>query len=563
MLKQVFISALSILFIIGCSVIEEPDTIYKNGRIYTVNEDQPWAEAVAIKDGKFLAVGSNVQIEALRGVTTEVIDLDGKFVMPGIHDTHVHAALVYTYKEAGELLFPESLSKDEILDVVKKYINDNPNKKWIRGQKWSTLLFPGGKATKEFLDAVVTDRAVMLVDETGHNAVVNSKALEWAGITKDTPDPEFGSIDRDSKTGEPTGYLSETAVGLVGKYVERPDTEAFYRGIVKGLKQVRKYGTTSIIDMAAGKEAILAYRKLDNEGKLNFRVRTAIPLNDYAAEQITTDEAEELLKNRKQYESNLVNTNNLKFWADGTPFSHTSLLLEPYTDRPDSRGEMTIGPKQFERIFQAHSEGIQVHLHSVADGTTHELLNVIEEARNQSPQENLRHHIGHLMLVGVQDIPRFKELNVAAEFSPVLWYPAPLTQTAETYVGKERMKRWHPIKEFVDAGVIVSFGSDWPAGTPDADPWRGLEAMITRMDPKGNESGKVGEGITLEQGIEILTLGGAKTMMQEEEVGSIERGKYADMIILDRNLFEIPVIEIDKTKVLKTIFNGKKVYSAE
>ncbi len=302
---------------------------------------------------------------------------------------------------------------------------------------------------------------------------------------------------------------------------------------------------------------------MEDEGKLNFRVRTAIPLNDYAAEQITTEEAEELLKNHMQYESNLVNTNNLKFWADGTPFSHTSLLLEPYTDKPDTRGKMTIGTKQFERIIQAHSDGIQVHLHSVADGTTHELLNVIEEARNQSPQENLRHHIGHLMLVGVQDIPRFKELNVAAEFSPVLWYPAPLTQTAETYVGKERMKRWHPIKEFVDAGAIVSFGSDWPAGTPDADPWRGLEAMITRMDPKGGEPGKVGEGITLEQGIEILTLGGAKTMMQEENVGTIESGKYADMIILDQNLFEIPVTDIDKTKVLTTVFNGAVVYQVK
>ncbi len=563
MLKQVIISALSIIFIIGCSVIEEPDTIYKNGRIYTVNEDQPWAEAVAIKDGKFLAVGSNAKIEALRGVATEVIDLDGKFVMPGIHDTHVHPTLVYTYEEAGELLFPESLSKNEILDVVKKFVADNPDKKWIRGNKWSSTLFPGGKATKDFLDAVVTDRAVMLVDETGHNAVVNSKALELAGITKDTPDPEFGAIDRDSKTGEPTGYLSETAVGLVGKYVERPDAEAFYRGTAKALKEIRQYGTTSLIDMAAGKEAILAYRKLEDEGNLNFRVRTAIPLNDYAAEQITTEEAEDLLNNRKQFQSELVNTNNLKYWADGTPFSHTSLLLEPYTDIPETRGEMTIGPKQFKRIIQAHSEGIQVHLHSVADGTTHELLNVIEEARNQSPQENLRHHIGHLMLVGVQDIPRFKELNVAAEFSPVLWYPAPLTQTAVTYIGKERMKRWHPIKEFVDAGVIVSFGSDWPAGTPDTDPWRGLEAMITRLDPKGDEPGKVGEGITLEQGIEILTLGGAKTMMQEENVGSIEEGKYADMIILDQNLFEIPVTDIDKTKVLTTVFNGENVYWTE
>jgi len=563
MIKQILISVLCIIFIVSCNKQETADVIYKNGKVYTVSEIQPWAEAVAIKDGKFIKVGNNAEVERLAGEKTEVVDLEGKFVMPGVHDTHVHPTLVYTYEEADELLFPESLTKDEILDVVKKYIIDNPDKNWIRGQKWSTLVFPGGKASKEFLDAIVTDRPIMLVDETGHNAVVNSKALELAGITKDSPDPEFGSIDRDSKTGEPTGYLSETAIGLVGRYVKRPDKGAFYRGIVRALDDIQQYGTTSIIDMAAGKEGIMAYRRLEDEGKLKFRVRTCIPLNDYAAEQITTEEAEDLLNNRKQFQSELVNTNNLKYWADGTPFSHTSLLLEPYTDRPDTRGEMTIGEKEFEKIIWAHNEGIQVHLHSVADGTTHELLNVIEKARDQTPQLNLRHHIGHLMLVGAKDIPRFKELNVAAEFSPVLWYPAPLTQTAKTYVGNERMKRWHPIKEFVDAGVIVGFGSDWPAGTPDADPWRGLEAMITRMDPKGNTPGKIGVGITLEQGLEILTIGGAKVMMHEDVVGSIEEGKYADMIILDRNLFEIPVTDLDKTKVLTTIFNGQVVYQVK
>ena len=201
-----------------------------------------------------------------------------------------------------------------------------------------------------------------------------------------------------------------------------------------------------------------------------------------------------------------------------------------------------------------------MHVHSVADGTTHEQLNLIEEARAQSPQPQLRHHLGHLMLVGAEDIPRFKELNVAAEFSPVFWYPSPLTQIAVNFVGEQRIERWQPIKEFVDAGVIVSFGSDWPAGTPDADPWRGLEAMVTRMDPRGDEPGTVGEPIGLAAGIEILTLGGATTMMHEDMVGSIEEGKFADFIVLDRNLLEILVDDISETVVEKTIFEGRVVY---
>jgi len=539
------------------------DIVYRNGRIYTVDDQRSWAEAVAILDGVFIVVGSDQAVTGVTSDSTRVVDLEGRFVMPGIHDTHVHPPLVYSYEEGGELLFPESLNSDEVLEAVKQYVTENPGDTWIRGQKWATSLFPGGRATKEWLDSAVTDRPLMLVDETGHNAVVNSKALELAGITKETPDPEFGAIDRDLVTSEPTGYLSETAVGLVGRFVQGPDGEAFYRGTSRALERIRAYGITSIIDMAAGREVIMAYRRLEDEGKLNLRVRAAIPLNDYAAEQITTEEAEALLTSRSQYSSRLVNVDNLKYWADGTPFSHTSLLIEPYTDRPETKGDMTIGEKQHSRMLDAHDEGIQIHLHSVGDGTTRQLLDWIADAQARKPREGLRHHIGHLMLVSAEDIPRFRELNVAAEFSPVFWHPHPMTKMAENYVGSERVTRWQPIKEFVDAGVVVSYGSDWPAGTPDADPWRGLEAMVTRQDPNKEHSGTLGEPIDVATGIEILTMGGAKTMMHEDTVGSIEASKYADMVVLDRNPFDIDPAQISELQVLATIFEGREVERAQ
>ncbi len=173
---------------------EVADAVYTNGKIYTVNEAQPWVEAVAIKDGKFIAVGSDADVKKLTGSGTEVIDLKGAFAMPGIHDTHVHPTLVYTYEEAGELLFPESTPPDEIIEIIKDYAENNPDLTIIRAQKWSAGAFPGGKATKEWLDPHFPDRAVYAIDETGHNAVVNSAALRLAGITKDTPDPEFGAI---------------------------------------------------------------------------------------------------------------------------------------------------------------------------------------------------------------------------------------------------------------------------------------------------------------------------------------------------------------------------------
>ncbi len=538
------------------------DTVYTNGKIYTVNEAQPWVEAVAIKDGKFIAVGSVEDVEAVTGDATEVIDLKGGFAMPGIHDTHVHPPLVYTYKEAGELLFPESTPPDEIIKIIKDYAQKNPDLKIIRAQKWAASAFPGGKATKEWLDPHFPDRAVYVIDETGHNAVVNSAALTLAGITKDTPDPEFGTIDRDPKTGEPTGYLSETAMGLIGKLVKRPDVDANYRGISQALDQIRAYGTTSLVDGLIGPNSLEAYQRLEKEGKLNMRVDAAVNLNDFQAEATTVEESEAIIARRSEFDSPLIDI-GIKYFADGTPLSKTALMVEPYTNDPSTRGAMTIGARQLERIKQAHREGIQVMMHSTTDGTTRKLLDVIEEARAKDPKPELRHHIGHLLTVTKEDIPRFKKLNVIAEFSPIWFYPTPLGEIASKYYGAERYARWQAIKEFVDAGVTVSVGSDWPAGTPDADPWKGLEGMVTRMDPKTNSGDKLGESIDLEAGIKILTINGAMAMMHEDVAGSIEVGKHADMILLDRNLFEIPATEISEVKVLKTIFAGKVVYRAD
>jgi len=542
-------------------VAQTADTVYTNGKIYTVNEAQPWAEAVAIKDGKFIGVGNNDEIAAMAGDTTNVIDMNGSFAMPGLHDAHVHPPLVYTFQEAGELLFPESTSPDEIIEIVKAFAADNPDLEVVRGQKWAAAAFPGGKATKEWLDPHFPDRGIYLVDETGHNAVANSVALKVAGITKDTPDPDNGAIDRDPATGQPTGYLSETAMGLVAKYIKRPDVDANYRGMIRSLGQIRAYGITSLVDMAAGPNSIAAYQKLESEGKLNMRIHAAIALNDYAAEQTTEEESEDLIARIDELDSPLLDF-AIKYWADGTPLSKTALMVEPYADDPSTKGIMTIGNRQFERIKQAHRDGITVRLHATTDGTTRKLLDVIEEARAEDPKPELRHHIGHLLTVTKEDIPRFRELNVIAEFSPVWWYPTQIGKIASKYIGALRYARWMAIKEFLDAGVTVSVGSDWPAGTPDADPWKGIEGMITRMDPHTSDGEKLGEPVDLETAIKIYTMNGARAMMHEDMAGSIEVGKHADMVLLDKNLFEIDPTEISDVKVIATVFAGEQVYKA-
>ena len=542
---------------------ETADTVYKNGKIYTVNDRNPWAEAVAIKDGKFIKVGSDSDVDKLIGDSTVVIDLGGKFVMPGIHDLHCHPAFVYTYEIDGQLVFPNSYNKDEIRTALKIYSVSHPEKSWIRGKQWAHALFTNGKMTKEFIDAVVPDRPVMLVAESGHNVTCNSKALAIAGINRNTPDPPGGVIDRDSKTGEPTGYLSEEAVGLVGKYIPLPSDSSYYKGLTKALDEMRQVGLTSIVDAKTARGALIAYRKLEDEGKLNMRVQATLPVHDYAVSVITDEDAVKLINERKNFQSHLVNTNSVKVVADGTPMSFTSLMLEPYTNNPNTRGETAIGIDSIHlgQLLEFHKAGIQLHFHAHGDGTIHEVLNIIERFQKDYPRPGLHHHIAHTSMVIASDIQRFKDLGVYADFSSPYWVPGDFATMGVKMFGQERMdKEFYPIKEFIEAGVVFGYGTDWPIPFPVISPWPNLESLVTRKDPYGKKPGQVGEPITLTQAIKMMTLSGAQVVMQDKVSGSIEEGKYADMIVLDRNLFEIPAENIDGTIVLNTIFEGKSVF---
>jgi predicted amidohydrolase YtcJ len=269
---------------LDAKALDPADTIYTNGKIYTVNDKQPWAEAVAIKDGKFIAVGKNADVQKLKGNKTEVIDLGGKFVMPGIVDSHLHLSNVYGLEESGELLFPESLTPKEIQEKVKEHIAANPDRKSVRANKYGLGHFPDGRATKEFVDEISTEIPIMIFDETGHNAVANTKALALAGITRDTKDPFGGSIHRNAD-GEPSGYLSETAIGLVGKHFPRVSAEARYKGLLKAMPAIHPYGITSFRDPMCAEEVIEAYQRLEKKGKLKFRIDLSVLYDDFAVER--------------------------------------------------------------------------------------------------------------------------------------------------------------------------------------------------------------------------------------------------------------------------------------
>jgi len=544
----------------GASEAKVAETVYINGKIYTVNDNQPWAEAVAIKDGRFLVVGSATDVEAVTGKATEVIDLGGDFVIPGVVDAHIHPYENYVQQEAGNLLFSDQLDADGIAAAIREFAAANPNKQWVRGLKYGFGAFEGAKMTKEWLDEVVPDRPAYMVDESGHNATANSKALEIAGITAETLNPPLGAIDKNPVTGEPTGYLSETGMGLVGNHIERPSFEAYKRAMEKSLKQMTAWGITSFIDMMALEESTDVYFELDAEGKLPFRLNVAQAMNEYTNEVATAIEAREYLPKAIARATEKIDTRHFKYWGDGTPISYTSLLVEPYADR-DTYGEITMTDEMIEDAIVYLGQGLGGHVHSITDGTTRRILDFVEEAHQRYPGKVRRFHIGHNQLVHPDDYARYVELDIVAEIGPAMWFPFGATPVLIQRLGEERVRlRYFDIRSMLDAGIVVAWGSDWPAGTPDANPFRGLEGLVTRTHPSGDFDGTLGVPISLEEGIRIITMGAAYAMEREDSIGSIEAGKHADLIVLDRNLFDIPPDTIYDTVVKRTVFAGETVY---
>ena len=540
------------------------DTVYTNGKIYTVNEKQPWAEAVAIKDGRFIVVGSNDDVEKVTGDDTEVMDLKGAFAMPGVQETHVHFATAGQTIDTvtNKLSITETMTPKEIQAALVEYAKANPGNGWIQGQKWGNAHFENGRPHKSLIDEVVPDRPVILIDETNHNAVVNSKALALAGITRDTPQPVTGVIYMDPDTGEPTGYLAEMGIFPVMSKIPPPPLEKLKEAILLSQQIVHAYGVTAIKDMSTSRSALEGYKSLDDEGKLKLRVDGAIIMNGYLAEEI---DPYGVIADRDKYRTRLIDPDTVKYVADGTPMSGTSIMLEPYANNPESRGIWTLTEEQAAALPKDFNNNLMLSLHSVGDGTTRKLLDIIEKARADHPEIKQPVQIAHPVWVHPDDMKRMKDLNVMAEVSPPLYFWSGLMKAHIPVLGEERVKKAMPIAEFIKAGVHVSYGSDWPAGTPNANPLRALEGMVTRQNPEGEFAGEIlGEAIDLATAIKILTINGAVTLGHADITGSIEVGKYADMAVLDHNPFDLAEAgeahKIGDVKVSRTLFEGEVVF---
>ncbi len=542
------------------------DTILLNGFVYTIEQSAPHAEALAISEGKLIAVGTSQEIRDHASSATEVIDLQGRMIMPGLVDGHCHPAKG-AIANLFSCKFAFSATPAEIARAITERIERDPEIPCIMGGRWGSSFFEEHNigSPRVWLDQISQGRAVYLRDDSGHNGWANSQALRLAGISRNSADPEGGKIIRDAQTGEPDGRLLEEADSYVRNRL--PDwTPAQYRaGVLEMVRIANAYGITGVTDADASEPLLNAYRSVDLAGALTVYVAASIttpyghrdtPL-DYASIEVLRD----------KYASPHVDTRFAKIYEDGVPTSaRTAAMLAPYLPHAEFAagfsGMLHVDESTLTGdIAELERRGFTVKLHTAGDRSVRVALNAIEKAHAISGRSDLRHELAHAGFIAPSDIPRFKRLNVVADLSPYLWHPSPINCSIVSALG-ERGEHYWPIRDLLEAGAPLLTGSDWPAAVPSMDPWIGLEAMVTRRDPARETPGVLWaeQAINLEQALRIFTLDGARALRREAETGSLKVGKSADFIVLGQNLFRIAPEEIAATVVETTFFAGKRVF---
>lgn len=556
---------LAITLAMGLSVIScsgeksantKADVLLRNGAIYTVDAARSWAEAAAIAHGRIIYVGANAGAEEFITPQTRVIDLNGKMVLPGFHDSHVHP--VSGGIELGQCNLNGLQTQQEIFDAVREYAQKNPALPWIVGGGWDLPIFPNANPTKQQLDQLVSDRPAFLSAADGHSAWVNSKALELAGITAATADPPEGRIERDPLSKEPTGTLRERATDLVSKHIPPLTSADYLAGAKRGLAMANRFGITSLQEASATPEILAAYDSLDRSGELTARVVAAMyvdPAKDEA-------QIEELKQKRSRYRGKNLRAEAVKIFADGVIESRTAAMLAPYLDRPDYRGIPNLEADKFKRLVTAlDREKFQVHIHAIGDRAIRMALDAHEAAQLANGRRDARHHLAHIQLIDPQDIPRFERLGIIANFQS-LWAYADtyITELTEPALGPERSRWLYPIGSVMRSGAMIAGGSDWSVSS--MNPLDAIQVAVTRrgVDDSTGSAWIPQEIVDLPTMIAAYTINGAYVNHQENETGSIEVGKAADLIVLDRNLFEIPVHEIHNAKVLLALLEGREVH---
>ncbi|HKW87359.1 MAG TPA: amidohydrolase [Candidatus Acidoferrales bacterium] len=527
------------------------DVVLKNGVIYTVNAAQPSAQAVAISGEKIVVVGSNDDVKEWIGPKTRVIDLAGRFAMPGFNDAHTHLASGGMAKLAVNLegaKSPEEFQQ-RIRDALKNY---KPGE-WVTGRGWDHTLWPEKRfPTRWDLDAVSKDHPMIFGRVDGHVAVANSLALKLAAITKDTPDPHGGHIMRDEKSGEPTGMLEEdAAMSLVYRKVPPPNHERRTRGIELALAEAVSYGVTSIQDYSTWQD-FLTYRELKNEGKLPLRITEWLTFTEPLAK---------LEEERREGGTTdpWLKTGSLKAFMDGSLGSRTAAMLAPYSDEPSTSGILRMDPKQVDEMsIERDKAGFQLNFHAIGDRANRVALDAFAAVLKANGPRDRRDRVEHAQVVAPDDFERFAKLGVIASMQPS--HLLDDERWAMDRIGPERAKGAYAWNTMRKDGVHLAFGTDYPVES--INPLRGLYACATRELPGGGPAGgwEPQEKLPMAECISDYTAGSAYGEFEEHRKGEIQPGMFADIVVFPADITKIPPPELLKTSVDMTITGGRIVY---
>jgi hypothetical protein len=548
------------------------DTLFLNGRLYTVDSRRPWVDALAVREGRIVGLGDDAEVRANADSGAEVVDLKGRMAMPGIVDVHNHV-LMGGATELFELRFPGSIGLQDIVARVRAAAEEAERDRWIIGSQWGADQFGILNTSQALaaLDAASLGHPVLLRDETYHNRWVNSEAMRLAGINEDTPAPEQGEFGRDPETGKLSGLMIEAASRIVeraaatiGKYTPEMDRQA----IAKAVSTLNSYGVTAFMDAATMETDLAALSSLDDAGELTAWAVAAMPAVEPAfAFGIAGDE---LFAKRRNFTRKHVRPDYVKVFLDGVPGARTAAFHEPYLEDPVHGccfrgGTMVTYPDLIRWLGKAEKLGLGVKIHCAGDAAVTQALDAIDVVRSFNGPSELLHHIAHASYIARADIARFAELGAVADLSPMLWYPTTILEGHKEVMGVERATRFWPNKDLGEAGALLAGGSDWPV-IPNPDPWGGIEGLVTRRNPSGAFPGAAlwpEQKVDLATAVEIFTINSAKAIGLADTIGSLEVGKSADIVVLDTNIFETAPDHIAKTKVLATYFEGTPIFERD
>ncbi len=537
------------------------DLVMTNAHVKTPSG---WADAIAIRGGVIVGVGSAQEIASFRGSGTQVLDLGGDTVLPGLHDVHVHP--IFGGITARECVIPQGSKLAALLAIVQGCADRAKPGQWVTGGQWDASAL-GKVPNKTQLDQVAPKVPVLLRDTSGHSVWGNSAALKLAGVDQSTPDPKGGIIERD-KTGQPTGVLREIAADLAESRVPPRTEQDAQAALTWALHEMVSHGITSFTEAALGfttgvQNEFEAYAAAADAGVLKQRARVCIVWDP------SDKNFDATLAKRNEYTRERVKFDCVKIFLDGVPTdSHTAAMLEPYAGSVPGRNDeasrfgllqvkqetLDLAVTRFDRM------GLTVKFHAAGDAAVRAGLTAIAAARTANGFSPQMHNVGHCTFVSKDDIARARGIGATFEISPYLWGPTPINDDITAAVGPETIKRVWPAREMIDSGALVVPGSDWSV-VPSVNPWIGIETLVTREKPGGSpDSFGKSEAINLEEAFKLFTENSAKQEGVASLVGRIEPGMLADIIVVDRNPFAVPVTEIHATKVKMTFIGGEKVY---